>query len=217
MARDVFDTLAKLIVHHMPIAHVAEDLVVTYVKRYAADIVPSSVTDAVSHVAGAVNVGGGAGAALDLAAKQLGGGKADLGSLVRAGVSLAKEASGGHGGAGPLSIVGDAAKRLAPGGALGTGVFSLAASVADAASRGASPLAAITSELGSWAPAQGPSSVPGSPSSPARGAWRAGGPPRRPSPTLRSSSARGSAPPLRTPRTSSRPTSSSRLDLSPRS
>jgi hypothetical protein len=72
--RDVFDTLVKLIVHHTPIKHVAEDLVGTYVKRYAPEIsIPASIAEAAKHAA-SVNVGGGRiGAAIDIVAKPVGG------------------------------------------------------------------------------------------------------------------------------------------------
>jgi hypothetical protein len=98
MPRDVFDTLVKLIVHHMPITHVASDLVGTYVKRYAGDLpIPSGIAEAAAHVAGAAKVGGGAGSALAFAAKQLGGGKGEgLGGLVSGGIALA---AGAHGAA----------------------------------------------------------------------------------------------------------------------
>jgi hypothetical protein len=52
VARDVFDTLIKLVVHHRPILHVADDLVGSYVKRYAPDL----------HVSAAIELGGVAGA-----------------------------------------------------------------------------------------------------------------------------------------------------------
>jgi hypothetical protein len=38
LPRDVFDTLVKLVVRHRPIVHAADDLVGTYVKRYAPDL-----------------------------------------------------------------------------------------------------------------------------------------------------------------------------------
>jgi hypothetical protein len=53
IARDVFDTLIKLVVHHRPILHVADDLVGSYVRRYAPDL----------HVSAAVEIGGAASAA----------------------------------------------------------------------------------------------------------------------------------------------------------
>ena len=48
--RDVFDTLVKIVVHHTPITHVAEDLVGSYVKQYAPSVPP-----AVAGVAGAAS------------------------------------------------------------------------------------------------------------------------------------------------------------------
>jgi hypothetical protein len=38
IARDVFDTLVKLVAHHRPITHVAADLVGTYVQRYTPSV-----------------------------------------------------------------------------------------------------------------------------------------------------------------------------------
>jgi hypothetical protein len=52
VARDVFDTLIKLVAHHRPILHVADDLVGSYVKRYAPDL----------HVSAAIELGGARGA-----------------------------------------------------------------------------------------------------------------------------------------------------------
>jgi hypothetical protein len=70
LPRDVFDTLVKIVIRHRPIAHVAEDLVGTYVKRYAPEIhVPESVG---IHASGVVHLDGGAGAAMDFAARQFG-------------------------------------------------------------------------------------------------------------------------------------------------
>jgi hypothetical protein len=68
--RDVFDTLVKIVIRHRPIAHVAEDLVGTYVKRYAPEIhIPESVE---IHASGVVHLDGRAGAAMDFAARQFG-------------------------------------------------------------------------------------------------------------------------------------------------
>ena len=49
--RDVFDTLVKLVAHRHPIAHVAEDLVGTYVKRYAPEVSVSALVAPAAHVA----------------------------------------------------------------------------------------------------------------------------------------------------------------------
>ena len=51
--RDVFDTLIKLVIHHRPIVHVADDLVGSYVKRYAPDLhvpAPAQVVASVARV-----------------------------------------------------------------------------------------------------------------------------------------------------------------------
>jgi len=134
--RDVFDTLVKLVIHRMPIAHVAEDLVGTYVKRYGADLpISAAVAEASSRVPTVVHVGGNAGVALDFAAKQLG----------RNGVR-GQAAS-------PLSFVGEITKPLSPaprqlGPALpsvGTGI-ALRSGAANGA-RGSAPNAIVSTGL----------------------------------------------------------------------
>ena len=128
----------------MPIAHVAEDLVGTYVKRYAPEIpVPDGIADAVSHV---THLAGDASSALDYAAKHLGGGHG--GDQPRRCRRRATSVATGHGGP-TLSALGDALKRAAPPSvAAGIGVASNLADVAAhgvAAVRGASE---ATAQLG---------------------------------------------------------------------
>ncbi len=88
LPRDVFDTLAKIIFHHMPITHVAEEVVGSYVKRYAGDIVPAAVTDAVGKVGTTVHEAG-------KSVARAGGAVARVGGAITLGAGAARGGSGG--------------------------------------------------------------------------------------------------------------------------
>jgi hypothetical protein len=133
MARDVFDTLANLVVKHMPIAKAGGELVDSYVQRYAPGIPLQGVGEALGNAADAAahhkNIAAVlSGAVGDVAKKSapgaLGEGIAGAAGIVSA-VAQKKNVA-----AAVTDAVGDAARKVAPG-ALGEGLAT-AASVAGA-------------------------------------------------------------------------------------
>ena len=149
MARDVFDTLANLVIRHMPIAKAGGQLVDTYVQRYAPGIPLHGVGAAIGGVVDAAahhkDLGSAvSGAVGDVARKSvpgaLGEGIAGAASVVTA-VAQKKNVGTAIGDA-----VGNAARKVAPG-AVGEGL-SAAAHIAGAAAQGKNVGAAIGDAAG---------------------------------------------------------------------
>jgi hypothetical protein len=116
MARDVFDTLARLVIHHMPIAKAGGQLVDSYVQRYAPGVPLHAVGEAL-------------GGAVDAAAHH----KNVAAALRRAAGDLAKKAAPGalgEGIAGVANVVSAVAEKKNVGAAIGDAVGSAVRKIA---------------------------------------------------------------------------------------
>jgi hypothetical protein len=144
MARDVFDTLANLIVRHMPIHKAAGQLVDSYVQRYAPSTPLAGIGSTVANAADAAMHGKNVGAVVSSAvgdyAKKVAPGTVGEGIATAANVAGAA-AQGKNVGAAVGTAVGDLAKKAAPG-AVGEGLAA-AAHVAGAAASGRNAFAAV--------------------------------------------------------------------------
>lgn len=143
MARDVFDTLANLIVRHMPIHKAAGQLVDSYVQRYAPGTplqgIGSTVANAADAAAHGKNVGSVLSGAVGDYAKKAAPGA--LGEGISSAAHIAGAAASGQNvGAAAGAALGDAARRVAPG-IIGEGLAA-AAHVAGAAASGKNAFAA---------------------------------------------------------------------------
>ena len=149
MARDVFDTLANLVVKKMPIQKAAGQLVDSYVARYAPGVPIQGIGSAAASVADAAihhrNVGAAVSDAVGgMARKALPGA---LGEGLAGAAHVVGAAAQGKNIAGALGdAVGDAARKVAPG-ALGEGL-SAAAHVAGAAAQGKNVAGALGAVVG---------------------------------------------------------------------
>lgn len=149
MARDVFDTLANLVVKKMPITKAAGQLVDSYVQRYAPGVPIQGIGSAAASVADAAihhqNVGAAASEAVGgMAKKALPG---VVGEGIAGAAHVVGAAAQGKNVAGALGdAVGDAARKVAPG-VVGEGL-SAAAHVAGAAAQGRNVAGAIGNAVG---------------------------------------------------------------------
>ena len=152
MARDVFDTLANLIVKHMPIAKAGGELVDSYVQRYAPGIPLQGVGEALGNAADAAahhkNIAAVVSGAVGDVAKRsapgaLGERIAGAAGIVGAVAQKKNVASA------VTAAVGDAARKVAPG-ALGEGLAT-AANIAGAVAQKKNVAVAVGDAAGSLA------------------------------------------------------------------
>lgn len=105
LPRDVFDTLAQLVIKRVPVQRAAEALVAHYVQRYAPSLpipeLPKGIAETVQHVAEAAHAGSAVASHVDAIAKHLGDARGALSAVAKLGTP-----------AGALSLAAHAAPLL---------------------------------------------------------------------------------------------------------